>query len=140
MIYKIKQLIKQNEELIRYLIVGVLTTVVSLSSYYLCVSIFLNPDISWQLQFANIISWICAVTFAYFSNRKFVFKSKETKILKEATNFYVSRLFTLILDMCFMFVFVTVLKLNDKLIKLINQVLITILNYIIGKLCVFKSK
>ena len=74
---KIKELYKKYEELINYVIVGVLTTIVSLGSYYLCVLTVFNPDNPVLLQSANIISWILAVTFAYFANRKYVFKSNK---------------------------------------------------------------
>ena len=63
-------------EIVRYLIVGGLTTVVSLSVYYGCVLTFLDPENPLQLQAANIISWIAAVTFAFFANRIFVFRSR----------------------------------------------------------------
>ena len=75
----IKSFLKERREVISYLIVGVLTTVVSLGSYFICVHTFLDPNDGFQLQAANVISWICAVTFAYFTNRKFVFQSKEKK-------------------------------------------------------------
>ncbi len=137
---KCLKLYKKYEEIINYLIVGGLTTVVSLGSYYLCILTFLNPDIWYQLQAANIISWICAVTFAYFTNRIFVFKSKNKNKLKEAVSFYSSRVATLLMDMGIMFIFVTLLHLNDKIIKLVVQVVVTIANYIFSKLFVFKKK
>ncbi|MEI3529904.1 MAG: GtrA family protein [Bacilli bacterium] len=140
MINNIKNIYLKYEEIINYLIVGVLTTVVSLGSYYLCVYTFLNPNISWQLQIANVISWVCAVTFAYFTNRKYVFKSHNDNILIEARDFYASRILTLLIDMALMFIFVTVLRFNDKLIKILVQVIITISNYIFSKLFVFKGK
>lgn len=140
MINNIKNIYLKYEEIINYLIVGVLTTVVSLGSYYLCVYTFLNPNISWQLQVANVISWVCAVTFAYFTNRKYVFKSHNDNILIEARDFYASRILTLLIDMALMFIFVTALKFNDKLIKILVQVIITISNYIFSKLFVFKGK
>ena len=61
------------EEVFNYLIVGTLTTFVSLTTYYICIIIFLNPNKAVELQIANVISWICSVTFAYITNRKFVF-------------------------------------------------------------------
>lgn len=136
----IKELYQKYKELINYLIFGVLTTIVSLTTYYLLVYTILNPDKPLQLQIANIISWITSVTFAYITNRKFVFESKDKNIIKEMTKFYSSRLTTLILDMLFMFIFVSKLKFNDKIIKLILQVIITILNYILSKILVFKTK
>lgn len=136
----IKELYNKYKEIINYLIFGVLTTIVSLVTYYLLVLTILNPEIAIELQIANIISWIAAVTFAYITNRKYVFNSKDNKIIKEMTKFYSSRLTTLFLDMLLMYIFVTKLHFSDKLIKLIIQVIITILNYILSKLLVFKNK
>ena len=137
---KIKKLYKKYEEIINYLIVGVLTTVVSLATYYGCVLTFLDPKNAIQLQIANIISWICAVAFAYVTNRIFVFKSKSKNYLKEITSFVGSRVATLLMDMSIMFLIVTVLGGNDKIAKLIVQVVVTIANYVFSKLFVFKKK
>lgn len=139
-IKKVWNLYKKYDEMINYLIVGGLTTVVSLGTYYFCVYTFLNPNNAFQLQIANIISWISCVTFAYFTNRIFVFKSKRTDKLKEAISFYGSRIATLLLEMGIMLVFVTILHFNDKIIKLVAQVVITILNYVLSKLLIFKKK
>ena len=130
---------KKHQEIINYLIFGVLTTVVSLASYYLLVYTILNPEKAVELQIANVISWILSVLFAYITNRKYVFNSKNKNILKELTSFCGSRVLTLLLDMGIMFFFVTLLKGNDKIFKLISQVLIVIGNYIISKLLVFKK-
>ncbi len=135
----IKKLNTKYKEIINYLIVGVLTTIVSLSTYYLLVFTILNPENSIQLQIANIVSWIVSVAFAYVTNRKYVFESKEKNKLKEAGMFFSARVLTLLLDMAIMFVGVTVLHLNDKIFKLISQVAITISNYLISKLFVFKK-
>ena len=137
---KIKVLIKKYEEIIRYLIVGILTTIVSLLTYYLLTKFIFDPQNKIELQITNIISWIVAVTFAYFMNRKFVFKKKEKASLSEAKDFYLSRIFTLIIDMLIMFVGVSLLTKPDKIIKIIDQIVITILNYIFGKKVFKKSK
>lgn len=130
---------KKYEEIINYLIVGGLTTVVSLFSYYLVVLTILNPKNGLELQLANIISWILSVLFAYITNRKYVFKSKNKNIKKELITFCGSRVITLLLDMFIMFFFVTLLKGNDKIFKIVSQVLIVIGNYIISKIFVFKK-
>ena len=127
-------------EMINYLIFGVLTTIVSLCIYYLSVNTFLNPDNPVDLQIANIFSWIVSVLFAYTTNRRYVFKSKEKNMLKESTKFIGSRISTLILDMLVMFIGVTLLKSNDKIIKVISQVLVIVGNYLVSKLFVFKQK
>lgn len=137
---KIKELYKKYEELVNYVIVGVLTTIVSLGSYYLCVLTVFNPDNPILLQSANVISWILAVTFAYIANRKYVFKSKNPNIFKEATKFYGARIVTLLIDMLFMFITVSVFHFNDKIMKILSNVIILILNYIISKFIVFIKK
>lgn len=136
----IKELYIKYKEIINYLIFGVLTTIVSLATYYLLVLTILNPNKPLELQIANIISWITCVTFAYITNRKYVFNSSNRNILKEGIKFYSSRLTTLFLDMLFMYIFVSKLNFNDKIIKIVIQIIITILNYILSKILVFKNK
>lgn len=133
-----KDLYNKYKEIINYLIFGVLTTVISLVVYYVLTLTLLNPNKSIELQIANIISWCAGVLFAYFTNRKFVFESKNNNRLKEFVTFTGARVTTLILDMLIMFIFVTTLKLNDKIFKLVSQVLVIVGNYILSKLIVFK--
>ena len=140
MIKKCLKIYKKNEEIINYLIVGGLTTLLSLIVYYICVHTFLDANNGFELQIANIISWIAGVTFAYVTNRIFVFKSKEKNILKECASFVGSRIITLLLDMLIMFLFVTVFKIDDLIAKIISQIVVIVGNYIISKLFVFKNK
>ena len=132
-------LYKKNKEVINYLIFGFFTTVINLVVYYLLTFIFLNANDAVELQIANIISWIISVLFAYVTNRKFVFESKEKEVLKEAKKFFFSRILTLVLDMVIMFVGVSLLKQNDKVLKIISQILVIVSNYILSKLFVFKK-
>lgn len=136
---KLKDLYTKYKEIINYLIAGVLTTVVSLGAYYLCVLTFLNPENPVMLQIANVISWVAAVTFAYFINRRFVFNSNNRHLIKEAFKFFMSRISTLLMDMAIMFITVTVFGMNDKIAKLLVQVIVTVANYIFSKLFVFKK-
>ena len=134
---KLKKL--NYREIIAYLIVGVLTTIVSLGTYYLVTITFLNPNKPVELQIANVISWIFAVAFAYFTNRKYVFESKEKDKVKEGIKFILSRLTTLGLDMLTMFIIVSVLNINDRISKLVSQVIVIIGNYVISKFFVLKK-
>lgn len=130
---------KKYEELLTYLIIGILTTIVSLATYYLLTLTILDTSSKIHLQIANIISWIACVTFAYITNKKYVFKVKNKSNIKEVINFYLSRISTLVIDMIIMYIFVSILKFDNKIVKLIVQVLIIILNYILSKFIVFKS-
>ena len=133
-----KKIHSKYREIINYLIFGVLTTVISLIIYYVLTLTILNPNNSIELQIANIISWCAGVLFAYFTNRKYVFESKNKNKLKEFVTFTTARVTTLILDMIIMFIFVTTLHLNDKIFKLVSQVLVVVGNYVLSKLIVFK--
>ena len=140
MISKIKELCKKNKEIINYLIFGFLTTIVSLFVYYILTFTIINPNHPIELQLANIISWIAGVIFAYITNRKYVFKSKNNNIKKELSSFVGARIITLIMDMLIMYIGVTVLKGNDKILKLISQIVVIVSNYIFSKIFVFKNK
>ena len=139
MIKKIKELYIKYKEIINYLIFGVLTTLVNLITKYILLFTILNPTNGFQLQIAIIISWVVAVIFAYFTNRKFVFESQNQNKVKEASQFILSRVATLFIDMGGMFFGVTLCKINDKLSKIIVQVVVIVVNYLLSKLIVFKK-
>ena len=143
MINKCLDIYKKNEEIIIYLIMGVLATIVNIGVKYALLFTILDPKDAFELQIAVIISWIAAVLFAYTTNRKFVFKSKEENILKEFSSFIVARIITLIMEMIIMWFFITFLKLNTNLWvaiwTIIAQALVIILNYIFSKLFIFKK-
>ncbi len=128
---------KISREVIMYFIMGIGTTIVSLGSYY----IFANP-LHINYQVSNILSWILAVTFAYITNKKYVFESHvndSKSLVKEASSFYIARLSTLLIEMVSMFIFVTLLHFDANIIKLFNQVVVLVLNYIFSKIFVFKK-
>lgn len=80
-----------------------------------------------------------AVSFAYITNRLFVFESKSKQIVEEIFKFVSFRLLTLGLEVLLMILFVSLLKINDMIAKIILQVVVLILNYIFSKLLIFKS-
>lgn len=126
------------KEKILYLFFGGLTTLISLSIYYIFTHTIFNPRIALDLQITNILSWLIGFLFAFFTNRKFVFESKNN-IKKEFLKFFASRIFTLLLDMLIMFIFVTICGFNDILIKIVSQIVTVITNYVLSKLIVFKK-
>lgn len=135
-----KKLYEKYKELFDYLVVGVLTTVISMFVYYLCIWTFANPNNAILLQVANILSWIVSVTFAYIMSRKYVFHSQDENIIQEVIKFFLSRGASLLLDMGIMFVLVTILKLDANITKLFSQAVVIVVNYILSKFMVFKKK
>lgn len=72
-----------------------------------------------------------------------MFESKSWKPAvagKEFVGFIGARLFSLLVELVFMFVMVTLLKWNDFVAKFIVQVIVVILNYVFSKLLIFKNK
>lgn len=136
---KIWALYKKFEEIINYLIVGVLTTIVSWAAYGLC-KLVMDVDNALMMQIAVIIRWVAGVTFGYFTNRRFVFKSKNPNMLKEGIDFAGSRVITLFLDMFVMWVLPSVFHVNDWIATFVSAVLVTVMNYIFSKFIVFRKK
>ena len=137
---KIIELYKKHKEIINYVIVGGLTTVASMAIFYGSTWTFLDGHDPFQLQVANVLSWVGAVLFSYIANRLFVFESKNPNIFKELIAFVSSRLITLLLDMGTMFLLSSVLHINYNFSKIIAMVLVTVGNYVISKVFVFKKE
>ena len=128
---------KLTSEIIAYLIVGVFTTIVGLGAYYGLTFTILDAHNPFQLQLANVLVWIAAVTFAYVANRKLVFESKDGNIGREAARFYGARAITLLLDMILMLLFVSLMGFDNRIIKLLVCAIVTVGNYVFSKLWVF---
>lgn len=141
MINRIKELYLKYKEIINYIIVGGLTTLVSIASFYIVRFFILTQNNQLHIQIATIISWILAVLFAFFANKKYVFESKKKgkgKLI-EMIKFFLSRLTTLLIEMISMWVLTSPLSINDKISKIIVQFIILVLNYLFSKLFVFKK-
>jgi len=136
---KIIELYKKHKEIINYVIVGGLTTVASMTIFYGSTLTFLDGNDPFELQVANALSWVGAVLFSYMANRIFVFESTNPKIFKELIAFVSSRLATLLLDMGTMFLLSSVLQINYNFAKIVAMVLVTVGNYVISKIFVFKK-
>ena len=141
MIEKIKELMKKYEEIIVYLIVGVLTTIFSWAACFVAEVLGLNPASDVQNFIINSIGWVAGVLFAYPLNRKWVFHSTNPKIMKEFVGFAGSRVSTWVLDIVIMWFTVNILHMNYWIAKIfISAVIVTILNYVFSKLLIFNKK
>ena len=154
-----------TREIITYVIFGVLTTVVNLIAFYITKKIFIS--IGWDGVFnalftsagsekilallgkgtdyldATVIAWVVAVIFAFVTNKLIVFESKSWKPSvagKEFAGFIGARIFSLLVELLFMFISVTLLSINEFIAKLFVQFVVVVLNYIFSKLLIFKNK
>ena len=121
-----------------YLIFGFGTTVIDFA-----VSLSLIYVLDVNIYASKVIAWICAVIFAYVTNRIFVFQSENrsaSKILYEASEFVAGRLISLGLqELMIMFLYEWV-GMNELTVLIVSSILVVILNYVFGKLFVFRKK
>lgn len=139
---KLQDIYYKYEEKFMYLLFGGLTTVVSMATKFLLFAL-VPGEPKWESTAGVVFSWICAVTFAFFTNKKYVFKN-ETKTPEEFWqvffSFYGGRLATLAMEEVIFLVFCDWLNISKTIITLLSQVLIFVANYIISKIFVFKDK
>lgn len=126
-----------NPETISYVIFGVLTTVINIAVCGIC-----YDKLHWNVVIANSFAWLIAVIFAFITNKLFVFKSKsfEAAIFwRELITFLLARLLSLGVDDLGMWLLVDVLFSNVYVAKVIMNVIVVIINYVLSKLIIFKK-
>ena len=140
-----KETFKKYKRVILYVLFGGMTTVVdwgvSFLLYYLWAdAIDATP---WLIHGANVIAWAAAVSFAYVTNRTWVFESKRRgflPVLGELGAFAGGRVLTLLLQETLMAIFFTWLSFNEYTVKIGAAAVVVVLNYFISKLIVFRKK
>ena len=128
---------KKHKAVLLYLFFGGLTTVISIAVFWL----FRRPFGLNEL-IANVISWVIAVLFAFFTNRTWVFRApthSAGEFLRQMGSFFGGRVVTLLIEEALLAVFITWLGFPDMPVKIAAQVIVIVLNYVISKLFVFKK-
>ena len=129
-------LIKKYRDVILYLFFGVCTTAVNLAVFWV-----FNSPLKVNELIANIIAWFLAVLFAFFTNRDLVFHAGGNGLfVRQMLSFYLGRGITLALEEAILLVFITILHFNSMAVKVIAQVLVIVLNFVISKLIIFKKR
>ena len=127
---------EKYKALILYGIFGVTTTIINVVSYALMLLIGINVQVS------VVVSWLLAVIVAYLTNRVWVFNSGAStniELLREFISFMLARLATLIVEMLIIWFGVQLLDQDPIILKIIDNIVVIILNYVISKLIVFKN-
>ena len=140
---RIRALFEKHREIIVYLIVGVLTTVFAWAIRFLWNIVFYDGTahpLPVQTTILTIVEFIAGVSFAYPTNRKWVFRSTNPNILKEAAGFVSARLTTLGIQMLLNLVIINVLHVNFYVATVVIGIIVVILNYVFSKLLVFRKK
>lgn len=123
-------------EVISYLVFGGLTTVINIVAFYIMDLMGVNTYVN------NTIAWIVSVIFAYVTNKLFVFESKTTtrkELAREVSSFFAARIFSYVVDMVGMYLFVSVMMTNKMFAKILMNVVVIVINYVFSKLFIFNS-
>ncbi|MCE5343315.1 MAG: GtrA family protein [Eubacteriales bacterium] len=148
---KLKKLLndrKEMLELVRYVIAGGVTTLLSLAIKYGCY-ILLSQDHTIdgantaQVMTGTLISWVIAVVFAFWINRWMVFRvqggTRHSKI-REFLQFAGARLVSWAVIEEGIAVLIKLAGISNTVNALIVMVLVTVFNYVVSKFWIFKPK
>lgn len=133
-----KFLTKDWRSILMYLIMGGWTTVVNIVVYWICEEQFLL-----DYRISTTIAWLFAVIFAYFVNKRYVFKSVTTNWrdrFSEMGSFFGFRILSFFMDLGTMMVLVGLLSINGTVSKILANVIVLIANYIFSKKFIFKDR
>ena len=133
------------EEKWLYLFFGLLTTAVSFITAGVSKSLLESAGMGSGAvgTVSTTISWVCSVTFAFITNRIWVFDSKAKgakAVFREGVSFYGGRVFTFFVELIMMGVGYSWLGFNYWVVKTAANVVVLILNYVISKIFVFRNK
>jgi len=124
----------RKQEILLYVFFGALTTFVSFLAYWIALRF------GARLALANTISHAIAITFAYITNKIWVFKSLDVSIkvmAKEYIAFFTSRIATYVLDTLLLIALVYMLRISALLARIFTSALVVILNYVISRKLIF---
>lgn len=133
----LQPLYEKHRETIHYLFFGVVTTVVNFVIYYVLLGLGMH------YLAAQVIAWIGAVIVAYVTNKLWVFESRARTlpaVAAEFASFVASRLFSGAVETALLWLLVDVITIPENIAKLPVAVLTVVLNYITGKLLVFRKR
>lgn len=137
----LKKYWEKYKHLVAYLFWGVVTTIVNIGAYQI-----MSPIWHWNYELSTVIAWFLSVLVAYFTNKVWVFGSPYTTVKAffiELAQFFFYRGLTLLMDMAFMWVGISLLGLKSPLqqliLKTLDNVVVVIANYIFSKWLIFKS-
>lgn len=129
---------KKNKEILMYLFFGGLTFFMNLFLFA-----WLNRIPGVNELSANAGSWIVCVLFQFFTNRTWVFDGhveSSGAFLKQMLSFFGGRIFSLLVEEGIIAVFITWLGFRAIPVKLVAQVIVIVLNYLISQRFVFNSR
>lgn len=133
----VKRQNKKSMLLVNYIIFGIMTTLVNTIVFYML------DQSNVDYKVATTIATIVSILFAYITNKIYVFKSKDWNIkflINEFFKFTISRIGTYFLDIFSMYIFIELFYIENLKSKLLANILVIIVNYILSKVYIFRGE
>ena len=124
-------------QFIKFGIVGVSNTLISLAIYYIFV--FISKDL---YLWGQVVGWVVSVFNAFFWNNKYVFRSEKTgfrAVLKRLLKTYLTYGATFLLTTVLLYLEVDVWHMSELIAPLINLLISIPLNFLLNKFWAFKK-
>lgn len=127
--------IRKRRTFLNYCLYGFLASLLETGLYS-----FFYLYLSLSNVVSTLLSWVLTVVFAFFSNKCFVYKSKDWGIrllCHEILSFFSCRLVSGLFNLVWMTIFVDYLKCNGVVMKVLSALIVGIFNFVMGKLVIF---
>lgn len=144
MMNRLRLFLREHREILSYLFFGVATTVVSWLSY----ALFVGP-LHMAVTPGNFLSWVCAVTFAFITNKMWVFRSRSWAFplwLREAAAFYAGRILSGLVELGGVPLLMrlgldqTLWGVEGIVAKVAVSLVVIVLNYFLSRFIAFRKK
>ncbi len=139
----ILDLIKKYKQTLLYLIFGVATTAVNLATYTVFVEL-----LNVEMTVSNAIAWVVGVLFAFVTNRRYVFESKErgtAAVFRQLLSFTAGRAVSGVIEIALptllfnLGLTAELFGVEGSVAKLSVSVIVIILNYVFSRFIVFRK-
>lgn len=128
------KLLLKGMQFIKFGLVGLINTSVSLIIYYICIFMNLDPVIS------SGIGYILSSLVGYLINGKWVFKDGDIKSHRTIARYYLCYGTSFLLNLVSMYVLVSVMGVSSNIAPLVTMCITIPFNFVVNKFWVFKGE
>ena len=131
------RLFPNRKEFLMYFVFGFLSFLINMGTFA-----YLDQVLGWAAWLSNAVAWVISVAFSFITNKLWVFNAPTRtfwRFMMQMVAFFSARVFTFLVEEAIILIFVTMLNNPSVIVKLIAQIIVVVLNYVISKLLVFRK-
>lgn len=130
-------LFRKYREIIVYLVVGGITTLISWGTFWL-----FDRPLGLHYMTCQVLSTVIAILAAFPMNRWLVFPDSEKgfrPLLRQFVSFVSMRVLSFLAESLLLALMVETLHWDEMIVKIVVSVVVVILNYVFSKLLIFRK-